>query len=327
MQLTNTRNSRLDTIKCILIFFVIFGHCLSNLATRDIWHGDIYGVIYKFIYTFHMPLFTIISGYLFTIKDEKRILRSSLKLFCTYILFDVAYMFYFGDFDFLSIFYNPRWILWYLYCIPIWKIMTFFASKVTSEKVLLPLSIFLCLLANIISFRTTQFVFSFYPFFLFGFMFKKNKPEVVGKSTIVLPVLILALVFVLTKLNIVDVVSSVYTEYAYSKDAFISEALQKAISTAVMLMSSSSVFLLIKSGGGILSDIGKNTLAIYLLHGFMIKFAGISMNRILGHYDLFWCFVYSLMMLLAAYWLSRTKIVKTLLDPFGYVTSKIKHNE
>lgn len=61
------RSQFLDIMKGIGIFLMIFGHAITsangNLYRREasFW----YDPVYKFIYTFHMPLFIIISGYLF----------------------------------------------------------------------------------------------------------------------------------------------------------------------------------------------------------------------------------------------------------------------
>ena len=59
------RNEFLDIIKGITIFLVALGHCVVNgngikFIEKELFWGD---PIYKFIYSFHMPLFALISGY------------------------------------------------------------------------------------------------------------------------------------------------------------------------------------------------------------------------------------------------------------------------
>ena len=56
---TSNRVKWIDYAKCILIFFMVSGHCNIN------------NTYHMFIYSFHMPAFFIISGYLFKIKEEK----------------------------------------------------------------------------------------------------------------------------------------------------------------------------------------------------------------------------------------------------------------
>ena len=60
-----TRNPYADILRGFAIFFVVLGHCIqegSGLTFRtnqNYWYDE----LYQFIYSFHMPLFIILSGY------------------------------------------------------------------------------------------------------------------------------------------------------------------------------------------------------------------------------------------------------------------------
>jgi fucose 4-O-acetylase-like acetyltransferase len=57
-----------DTLKCFAIFCVLWGHAMQYLkGSYDFFHNP----MFEFIYSFHMPLFFIVSGLFF---------KSSLKL-------------------------------------------------------------------------------------------------------------------------------------------------------------------------------------------------------------------------------------------------------
>ena len=56
----NNRNYTFDNIKIILIFLVVFGHLINVVYTEKPF---IIQIIWIIIYTFHMPLFVLISGY------------------------------------------------------------------------------------------------------------------------------------------------------------------------------------------------------------------------------------------------------------------------
>lgn len=56
-----------DALKAFTIFLVLCGHCIQYLAHRD-FNNDI---IFRFIYTFHMPLFMMMSGF-FSLSAIKR---------------------------------------------------------------------------------------------------------------------------------------------------------------------------------------------------------------------------------------------------------------
>ncbi|MEM5595768.1 acyltransferase family protein [Niallia circulans] len=54
------RDYYFDNAKFILIFFVVFGHFIQSFINDN---QNIY-TLYKVIYTFHMPAFILISGFL-----------------------------------------------------------------------------------------------------------------------------------------------------------------------------------------------------------------------------------------------------------------------
>lgn len=62
------RDESLDSIRGLAIIFVVLGH-VSNLPDE----------IKKAIYLFHMPLFFIVSGYLFSIKKSRDNLPGYIK--------------------------------------------------------------------------------------------------------------------------------------------------------------------------------------------------------------------------------------------------------
>ena len=53
------RNKAFDVLKLFAIFLVVWGHCIQNLHSGDFYSEP----VYKIIYSFHMPLFMVISGF------------------------------------------------------------------------------------------------------------------------------------------------------------------------------------------------------------------------------------------------------------------------
>ena len=93
------RNHFIDAIKGLLILLVIIGHCIQygngySYLDRELYYNDF---IFRSIYTFHMPMFMIVSGYLFRYSNKKSlgtVVLSKLKtigvpfvVFCTIIYF------------------------------------------------------------------------------------------------------------------------------------------------------------------------------------------------------------------------------------------------
>lgn len=79
------RNEYLDLCKAIAIILVIVGHCIQCGQGEEFLNNNLFyeNRLFIFIYSFHMPLFMLISGYLFskTVKssDYKVIIKSKIK--------------------------------------------------------------------------------------------------------------------------------------------------------------------------------------------------------------------------------------------------------
>lgn len=81
-----SRNTRIDSIKFVLIAFVILGHMLDYS-----FHVGISARVHTFIYSFHMPAFILISGYLFKKKENKSFWKGIGQLAMTYCFFQILY--------------------------------------------------------------------------------------------------------------------------------------------------------------------------------------------------------------------------------------------
>ncbi|MEJ2468340.1 MAG: acyltransferase family protein, partial [Campylobacterales bacterium] len=79
----------LDAIKGVAIILMVYGH-ITYLGNLKALQGD----IKAFIYTFHMPLFLLISGYLFTFQTERvnRMTKTIRMIGVPYLLFIIVYL-------------------------------------------------------------------------------------------------------------------------------------------------------------------------------------------------------------------------------------------
>ncbi|HAK99484.1 acyltransferase family protein, partial [Exiguobacterium sp.] len=77
------RNPWFDNIKGFLVIFVVIGHMLTDL--RFDYDGKLLETVYLLIYSFHMPLFIILSGYFFR---ENKYLRV-IQLFAVYCVWQI----------------------------------------------------------------------------------------------------------------------------------------------------------------------------------------------------------------------------------------------
>ena len=82
MKMQHSQNRQMDSrlflniVKGTAVFFMLWGHCIQ-CCTNGIF--DFYeNVVFKIIYSFHMPLFMLISGFLFSYSCKRRPLKDLL---------------------------------------------------------------------------------------------------------------------------------------------------------------------------------------------------------------------------------------------------------
>lgn len=68
------RSKYLDMVKGVALILMIGGHCIQYGNGKDFSNVTFfYNSVFKFIYSFHMPLFMLISGYLFLHTVQKKL--------------------------------------------------------------------------------------------------------------------------------------------------------------------------------------------------------------------------------------------------------------
>ncbi|RCG30180.1 acyltransferase [Sphaerisporangium album] len=118
-----TRDPYLDNAKFLAIILVVSGHLIEGLRDVPFAHAA-----YFYVYTFHMPLFITLSGYLsrnFTFSAGKaRKLISGLAV--PYVIFELAYslprLFLYGKLDISLL--DPYYLTWFLMSLFMWRLST-----------------------------------------------------------------------------------------------------------------------------------------------------------------------------------------------------------
>lgn len=152
---TTKRQARileLDYLKCVFILLMVVFHL--------VYIGNRYPVAKAFVYTFHMPGFLIISGYLLHVqKPVPQFLRYIQWIFVPYLLMESGYVVMasvlpirehiqqltFGLFlD--KLFLHPLGPYWYLHTLMLCGIVTYVVAQFASHhRVWMLLSVLLCL--------------------------------------------------------------------------------------------------------------------------------------------------------------------------------------
>ncbi len=167
------RDTRIDGLKFLMIVFVVLGH----MRFKD------YGIeIVKMIYSFHMPVFVFLSGYLtsFPFKPEKHRhwIHKMLVIYAIAQVLHVLLGLLLGrSFDWGWLI-KPEFSLWYLLCLVLWRLVVWFLYKGDRMVPFFLVSILLALCAGFVPLDhefTFQRIFTFFPFFVAGFAFRKKE--------------------------------------------------------------------------------------------------------------------------------------------------------
>jgi len=181
------RDCGIDWLKAFAIVLVVVGHAIQYSLGRDFDSN----IIFRGIYSFHMPLFIFVSGYLISPGKKVGFLWKQFKLLMIpFLVWMVLYAFYYRRLDlqighwsilpvyYLDIFKSPGrgglWFLWALYLI---DVVYFFLRQ---SRYFYSLSIVLVVLLHIGSsfypvlgscgLGSLMF---YYPFFLLGCLMRQ----------------------------------------------------------------------------------------------------------------------------------------------------------
>lgn len=274
IQKEKKREWKLDNIKGILIILVVLGHLLE----LDL-NMDYNKYLHVCIYLFHMPAFIFVTGYFakFSIKNTlKNILYPYLLFQLLYLLFANAIWEKQRSIQLKE----PYWIMWYLFALMIWSLLLFlFQEKSNQWKLLLVIGT--TILALAIGFvpqvgRTYSLsrIFVFFPFYIAGYYYGKWKINPCDDkykyvlSWILLMGIILCCGIFYKEVNRNWLYEA--TDYGKSHYGITFRGMHMGIAFLVIFV---LLHLIPNKKIVLLSSLGKNTLSIYLLHGFFVKFA------------------------------------------------------
>ncbi len=311
-----SRDNRLDTIKGVLIILVILGHLIGECGD-----GMINGSVQTFIYTFHMPLFILLSGYLTKIKEDKSSFwKGLLNIGIPLIIFQVintVLLLVFHQHVGLKMLVVPYWTLWYLFSLILWRIMLQFSPKSLLSKPTLYLSIafavsVVCGLMPMGRLLSIQRTLNFFPFFLYGYYMRQgNVPSKPWNNY--LSYVFMCLVLLLIAFRLYPESSGLLLRGAdhYS----ISQIPSKVYLLICAFITSLSFFNVMKENK-VISVIGKDSLLYYLYHGIIIRFA---VQPLVQHFDLPQSFpfmlLYCIIIVLMIYVISRINAFRWFSNP------------
>jgi len=295
-----SRESKIDNLKCFAMYLVILGHSIQSINLN---YNE--NILYRIIYSFHMPLFIFLSGFT-TYKSKEDLnlffivkkIKSLLIPFISWALFSSFIVYKFNLiknlYNILDILYNPDkglWFLWSLFFINIF----YYVSKKITNKISFLFIIYLFFLFLIYFFKLdnkfelkqTTFLI---PFFIFGYLTKKHEEKIRQ--------------FINTKylfLISFSFYSIIYVLFKNKTFDFYSLFILKNISAIIGCLFFYSLFSGLNIKSNFLQNIGKITIGIYAVHFYILNFL---YNKIFGQ-DVYLLIYLPIVILFISYYISR----------------------
>lgn len=252
------RNYKIDNLKAILIFLVVLAHFF------ELFVGSVKYKLYIIIYMFHMPAFVFTTGYFAKPSIKNIVFRQLIP----YIIFQILYCKFLG---WKIGFARPYWIMWYLLACTGWTLSLYVVKS--KYPIWIILSVITAILAGFVEKIGYNFSLSrmicFYPFFLLG-VWLKNLNINTEKFKIT-AIISLITAFVVSYM----IVPHISTSWVYHATSYEVSGCMPQIRFLLILLGfvfTISLFFIIpnKDIKGI-TYLGKYTISIYLIHGFIVK--------------------------------------------------------
>jgi fucose 4-O-acetylase-like acetyltransferase len=279
------RDPFFDNAKFMAIVLVVAGHSIVDLRDVRVAHA-----LYLFVYTFHMPVFIVITGYFsrnFTFGGGKaRKLITNLGV--PYVIFETAYSTYHwavGKSSFQISLLDPYYLTWFLMALFLWRLSTPVWQQIRWPVGAALVISLLAGMTNLPGDLEMNRTFGLLPFYVLGLMLKPEHFEMLKRTrTRVCGAITLVLAFAFT-LFVAD--PNMTTEWVYWRNG--------NAAMHVNNLTGSGMRLGLLVGAGILvtafltmvparrtwfTSLGGATLYAYLLHGFATK-----LMEYMGWYD------------------------------------------
>ena len=325
-----SRDPFFDNAKLLLVTLVVVGHSwtlLPDVSTS--------GPVYVFLYTFHVPAFVLVTGYLsrrftFTRPNVQRLLGTVVAPYLVFETLLALFRTSVGEEDFGVLYVNPHWPLWYLTVLFLWRLVTPLFNRVAHP---LALAVVVCVVGglNTVDALDLPRAFGLLPFFVAGLTMTREQFDWLARPRVrVAATLLLALTFVVATF----VAGQFSKEWLYWRHGYADLGVPFWLGACVRLgllvvagTLTLSALSLIPRSQRWFTPLGAASLVVYLCHGFAVKGAEFAGVAALSEQDPVTAFLavtgaaVALSLLLAATPVSRR--LNVLVDPISTLTAEL----
>jgi fucose 4-O-acetylase-like acetyltransferase len=310
-----------------LVLLVVVGHSWTLLP-----HNSVHDHLYDFLYTWHVPAFVMVTGYLsrsFT-WESRRMWQLVRTVAIPYVIFESAlslFRIYVGGEQMRDVFQDPHWPMWYLSALFFWRLGTP-VFKALPTHLALPLAVAISLLGGAVADTTFDFfrICGFLPFFVIGL---KAGPEQLewlrrgwARPAALLVFLAIAVATTWTD-TILGTTDWLYYSYGYQMLGVsdLHGVVVRAALLVVGMLGALAFLSVVPRSNGWFTRMGAATLVVYLFHGFVIKgasyagYSGFAEAHVAISLVVTTVLAAGLALLLA--WPPVARVLNHAVDPFG----------
>lgn len=268
----NHRDIKLDNIKGIMIFLVVFAHGIDRLIPNYLDYGAS-KITHFLIYSFHMPVFVFVSGYLTKIntsfKDE---LRNIVSFIIPYFLLNSIIQISKGFFNP----FEPEFAYWYLLSLTTWRLCLKLFPRSNSVFVFaIIFAISIGFFDQIGTFMSISRSVCFFPYFFAGFLCRHNGLNLSEKkhsATAVIAFLVsLSAVILLCYYGVSEYTFYLNKSYKIMDQSFLFGASLRLFAYAIGFSGVLFWFSVISSRQTFISRWGAYSITIYLIHPIVLR--------------------------------------------------------
>jgi fucose 4-O-acetylase-like acetyltransferase len=326
--MATARDPWFDNIKMTLVTLVVVGHSWTLLP-----HNTANDWAYDFLYSWHIPAFVTITGYLsrsFAWTPAK-LMALVRTVAVPYVIFEAAlatFRYQVGGVQLDDLFADPHWPMWYLSALFFWRLMAPAFMRL-SKPVALVLAVVISLLAGLEAGNILDAarILGLLPFFVLGLTLSDHEWGWLRVRRAI-PLALLGIVVILVFTRFTD--SWINTEWYYYRSRY--DALDpndlkavaiRAVLLCIGLIGAASVFTLVPRGRSWFATLGAATLVVYLFHGFFVLSAQYEGFPDWADRHVVWSFVVTtIAAILLALLLASPPVARVLnvaVDPVGWL--------
>ena len=282
-----TRDYAFDNIRAVMLFLVAFGHTLDVYLSSGAIETD----LMKYIYLFHMPMFSFITGY-FTKDLEKAHKTAIEKCLIPYLLFQGVYilaakgMIWAGAATFNSDVFNASLLLpssafYYLLAVFFWKLSAQVLFRLRHPLILSVIAALLVSLTPFSDWHTGRGAFfTLIPFFIAGVLCSRAQVERIRRMPKAAAFLIMVL-GILPAVFLPYAIHSVRLTYADAGFTAVSGILYRCVFYLTAALMCAAIICLIPGKKLPISGIGQASIVVYAASTFLCPHAYIALRKVL----------------------------------------------